>query len=165
MKTSLIPHLPKVKIEKWFSLAQISLIIGIGILALIIIVQLVLPINVNEQDYGVNTIKANPISTNTFMISANHTLSKKYRAGLFKPAIPIRRKPITDNKIAKILANYELKYITKLDGQWVAYIKNKRENAIAKMKNNNNNGIFTILNITSKYVDISIMEQKHTLRK
>ena len=89
-------------------------------------------------------------------------VTKIIRPGLFKSETPLSNKPMAEKTIEKIRSQLELRCITDLNGEPVAYIRIKGE-GMKKFAVGEGCDLFTVLDIGEKSILISIVEHKTVL--
>lgn len=149
---------------------HVILVLGILILIITIIVQLFVPINLQQSDNQANTISESVIPE-TISSLLDKSKDKKsqtiaYRPGMFKSATGLQDKPLANKTIEKIRDQLKLQCVMEMNGRPVAYINVQGVGLKKCGIGDSINDLFTVLDINkqNKSVDISIVDHKITLQ-
>ncbi len=88
---------------------------------------------------------------------------KRIRTGLFKAPTPISDKPLADKTIERIRSQLKLQCIMELGGQRVAYVYINGAGLKKCKVGDSIRDLFTVLNIGTNDIEISIVGHKTTL--
>jgi len=106
----------------------------------------------------VNTIDSNSLSA---LLGPGTTsfreFEKDMRFGLFKPATPSQDKPMADKTIETIVSQLQLKCVTELNGERVAYIKIQGVGLRKCRVGDTVNDLLAVINIYENKVEIKIV--------
>ena len=86
------------------------------------------------------------------------------RAGLFKPATPLRDKPVADKTVERIKSKLKLQCIMEINQEPVAYIQIDGAGLKQCRPGQTIHDLFTVLAIYENRVDLSIIDHKVILR-
>ena len=86
-----------------------------------------------------------------------------FRRGFFKPATPIADKPMADGTIERICSQLKLQCVVELGGEATAYIYVKGAGLKKCQAGDSVGEMFTVLEVKSGSVDLSVLEHKVTL--
>lgn len=86
------------------------------------------------------------------------------RTNLFKPATPLRDKPVADKTIEKIKSKLKLQCIMEINHEPTAYIQIDGAGLKQCRSGQTIHDLFTVLAIHQDRVDVSIIDHKVTLR-
>lgn len=86
------------------------------------------------------------------------------RTGLFKPATPLRDKPVADKTIERIRSKLKLQCIMEINHEPTAYILIDGSGLKQCRPGQTIHDLFTVLAIHQDRVDVSIVDHKVTLR-
>jgi hypothetical protein len=154
------------KCDVW-RLIRIALAGGIITSATALVLELVMPLRLNNDTADtstINTVAANDLPK---ILQPRHTgiheVAKIIRAGLFKSETPLRDKPMADKTIERIKSQLELQCIMELNGEPVAYV-NIKGIGMKKCKIGDSvSDLFTVLNIGKKSIEITIVGHREIL--
>lgn len=152
----------------WLRLIQVALGTGAVILGSVLILQLVVPVRLSfetvEAFPGMNATGPGRLSE---ILQSKTTgfegLAMVTRMRLFKSATPLRDKPMADKTIERIRSQLKLQCIMEMNGEPVAYV-NIKGVGLKKCKVGDTVGdLFTVLNISKKSIEITIVDHRVTL--
>lgn len=86
-----------------------------------------------------------------------------FRRGFFKPSTPIADKPMADGTIERICSQLKLQCVVELGGEATAYIYVKGAGLKKCQAGDSVGEMFTVLEVKSGSVDLSVLEHKVTL--
>jgi hypothetical protein len=142
---------------------QIILVGGIITSVGMLVLELVMPLRLNNDAVNtstINTIAANDLSKKP---TGFQEVAKIIRPGLFKSEAPLRDKPMADKTIEKIRSELKLLCIMELNGEPVAYVNVKGEGMKKCRIGDSINDLFTVLNINEKNIEITIIGHRQIL--
>jgi len=88
---------------------------------------------------------------------------KRIRTSLFKAPTPLRDKPLADKTIERIRSQLKLQCIMEIGGQRVAYVYIKGAGLKKCKAGDSIRDLFTVLNVETNNIEISIVGHKTTL--
>ncbi len=91
-------------------------------------------------------------------------LARLIRGGLFRASTPLRDKPMADKTIERIKSQLRLQCVMRIKNERVAYINIKGMGLKKCQVGDSVEGLFTVININEKSVEIKIVEHKVTLK-
>lgn len=165
--------MPKKKINRLLNkcdvwrLVQIALVGGIIALTSTLVLELVIPLRLNNDT--VNTSAINTIASTNLskIVQPNLTgfqeVTKIIRSGLFKSETPLRDKPMADKTIERIRSQLKLQCIMELNGEPVAYVSIKGIGLKKCKVGDSVNDLFTVLNINEKSIEITVVGHRQIL--
>jgi hypothetical protein len=144
------------------------LMAGIALLIIVIILELAIPLHVEQLDWEFSA--GNDIGTTSetpgLLMQENSDYSKLnevLKSGLFRAPTPLSDKPMTDKTIERIKSQLKLQCIMDINNELSAYI-NIQGLGLKKCRVGDTiHDLFTVLNINKKSVEISIVNHKVTL--
>jgi hypothetical protein len=157
------------KCDPW-RLMVISLGVGIAVVAGALVFELAA---LSWQNDGLLRISPNANTIDSYNLTgllnpeskSIRDFARVMRMGLFRPATPSRDRPMADKTIERIKSQLQLKCITKLNGQPVAYIKIKGVGLRKCKAGDTINDLFTVIGVhqNEKSVEIKIVGHRTML--
>ena len=149
-------------------LIQTILIAGIAVCSVVLILELLLPVNLNGDDSSVlpvvNPVDANDLSQNIVAeAEKNQSIAKITRSGLFKLESSLNDKPMADRTIDMIRSQLKLRCIMELNGEPVAYVHIEKEGLHKCKVGDSVKDLFTVLNIGDRSIEITILGHRQVL--
>jgi hypothetical protein len=149
-------------------LIRISLIVGIITSIIALILELVMPLKLDENRNSLVDVKkittadmpniAHPESTGT------REIMRVSRPGLFKSETSLNDKPMADKTIEMIRSQLKLQCIMDLNGERVAYVKIKDKGLKKCRIGDSVDDLFTVVNIDKESIEITIVGHKQILK-
>lgn len=155
------------KYNSW-KLIQTSLIVGIVISASVLILQLVVPAQLESEASGnfpaVETAAADNRAEVLQPEASNHpAVTEIARTGLFKLDTSISDKPMADKTIEMIRSQLKLQCILELNGEPVAYVHIKDKGLYKCKVGDTVDDLFTVVVINEKSIEITIVGHRQIL--
>ncbi len=154
------------KCDVW-RLVQIALVGGIIALASTLVLELVIPVQLNNDTVNTSTINTIASTNLSKIVQPNLTgfqeVTKIIRSGLFKSETPLRDKPMADKTIERIRSQLKLQCIMELNGEPVAYVSIKGIGLKKCKVGDSVSDLFTVLNINEKSIEITVVGHRQIL--
>lgn len=154
------------KCDVW-RLVQIALVGGIIALASTLVLELVIPLRLNNDTVNTSTINTIASTNLSKIVQPNlkgfQEVTKIIRSGLFKSETPLRDKPMADKTIERIRSQLKLQCIMELNGEPVAYVSIKGVGLKKCKVGDSVNDLFTVLNINEKSIEITVVGHRQIL--
>ncbi|MHC4743841.1 MAG: hypothetical protein ACYS8Z_18145 [Planctomycetota bacterium] len=155
------------KCDPW-RLMVISLAVGVAVVAGALVFELAA---LSWQNDGLLNIAPNSNTTDSYNLSgllnpeskSIRDLGRVMRTGLFRPATPSRDRPMADKTIERIKSQLQLKCITNLNGEPVAYVKIKGVGLRRCKPGDTVNDLFTVIEIHPERIEIKIVGHRTML--
>lgn len=149
-------------------LIQTILIAGIAVCSVVLILELLLPVNLNSDSSGVlpvvSSVNANGLSqTDIAEAGKNQSIAKITRSGLFKLESSLNDRPMADKTIDMIRSQLKLRCIMELNGEPVAYVHIQNEGLQKCKVGDSVKDLFTVLNIGDRSIEIIILGHRQVL--
>ncbi len=148
-------------------LIQTILIAGIAVCTVVLILELLLPVNLDGDNSGVlpvvSSVDANGLSKSVVEAEKNQSIAKITRSGLFKLESSLNDKPMADRTIDMIRSQLKLRCIMELNGEPVAYVHIKNEGLQKCKVGDSVKDLFTVLNIGDRSIEITILGHRQVL--
>jgi len=147
---------------------HIAIIAAIVILACVFVLEVAIPVRSGPDTVEVSsytkTFSTNHLSEILKPESTNRAeLTNVVRRGLFKPATPLRDKPMADKTIERIRSQVKLQCIMEINGEPIAYVNIKGAGLKKCKVGDSVKDLFTVVNIREKSIEISIVGHKEVL--
>ncbi|UCE04593.1 MAG: hypothetical protein JSW07_13305 [bacterium] len=150
-----------------FRIVQIIFAAGIIVLAIVIVLELAIPVQLDNA--LINNSNINAIANHNFtkILQPEYRDFKEFvkimRSGLFKSEAILSDKPMADKTIERIRSQLKLQCIMELNGEPVAYVSIKGVGLKKCKVGDSISDFFTVLNINEKSIEITIVGHRAIL--